>query len=237
MIIYGINTIRACLEKNSLLKVMVSKEFSNRSLLNSIKEKGIKIELTTKEKINELAPGVNQGICGYIKDVEPLDLTGLINKAKKQESNGITPLIVILDQLTDPHNLGAILRSCDAFNVIGVIYKKHNSVSLNGTVAKVSTGAINFVNCCEVTNLTRAIEALKKNGFWVVGLDGEANSKFKDVPQNAPLAVVVGSEGYGISRLVKENCDLICAIPMFGHVNCLNASVACSIALYALRTR
>ena len=110
MIIYGINTIRACLEKNSLLKVMVSKEFSNRSLLNSIKEKGIKIELTTKEKINELAPGVNQGICGYIKDVEPLDLTGLINKAKKQESNGITPLIVILDQLTDPHNLGAILR-------------------------------------------------------------------------------------------------------------------------------
>ena len=237
MIIYGINTIRACLEKNSLLKVMVSKEFSNRSLLNSIKEKGIKIELTTKEKINELAPGVNQGICGYIKDVEPLDLTGLINKAKKQESNRITPLIVILDQLTDPHNLGAILRSCDAFNVIGVIYKKHNSVSLNGTVAKVSTGAINFVNCCEVTNLTRAIEALKKNGFWVVGLDGEANSKFKDVPQNAPLAVVVGSEGYGISRLVKENCDLICAIPMFGHVNCLNASVACSIALYALRTR
>lgn len=237
MIIYGINTIRACLEKNSLLKVMVSKEFSNRSLLNSIKDKGIKIELTTKEKINELAPGVNQGICGYIKDVEPLDLTGLINKAKKQESNGITPLIVILDQLTDPHNLGAILRSCDAFNAIGVIYKKHNSVSLNGTVAKVSTGAINFVNCCEVTNLTRAIEALKKNGFWVVGLDGEANSKFKDVPQNAPLALVVGSEGYGISRLVKENCDLICAIPMFGHVNCLNASVACSIALYALRTR
>lgn len=237
MIIYGINTIRGCLEKNSLQKVLVSKEFSNQKLLNSIKERGIKVELASKERINELAPGVNQGIVGYIKDVEPLDLAGLIAKAKKQENSGVIPIIVMLDSLTDPHNLGAILRSCDAFNCIGVIYKKHNSVSLNGTVAKVSTGAINFVSCSEVTNLTRAIETLKKNGFWVVGLDGEANATFKDVPHNAPLCVVVGSEGSGISRLVKQNCDLVCAIPMFGHVNCLNASVACSIALYALRTR
>ena len=236
MLLYGVNTIKACLEAKTLLKVKVSKDFKNEKLLGMIKQNGIPIEFVSKEKINELAPGVNQGIIGSVKNIEPIDLKGLIAKAKKQEQNGISPIIVILDSLTDPHNLGAVLRSCDAFNVVGVIYKKHHSVSLNQTVAKVSTGAINFVNCCEVTNLTRAIETLKDNGFWVIGLDGEANAKLSDAPKNSPLVVVVGNEGSGISRLVKENCDLIAAIPMFGHVNCLNASVACSIALYELRT-
>lgn len=237
MVLYGTNTIKACLEAKTLIKVMMTKEFSNNFLINSLKESRVKIEYVSKEKLNEIAPGNNQGIAALVKDIYPVSLKEVIALTKKQKEKGEVPLVVILDSLTDPHNLGAVLRSADAFDAKAVIYKKHGSVSLNATVAKVSTGAINFVKCAEVTNLTRAIETLKENGFWVIGLDGGSKSGFKDVPKDAPLAIVVGSEGYGISRLVKENCDLIVSIPMIGRVNCLNASVACSIALYALRNR
>lgn len=237
MVLYGTNTIKACLEAKTLIKVMMTKEFSNKFLINSLKESRVKIEYVSKEKLNEIAPGNNQGIAALVKDIYPVSLNEVIALTKKQKEKGEVPLVIILDSLTDPHNLGAVLRSADAFDAKAVIYKKHGSVSLNATVAKVSTGAINFVKCAEVTNLTRAIETLKENGFWVIGLDGGSKSGFKDVPKDAPLAIVVGSEGYGISRLVKENCDLIVSIPMIGRVNCLNASVACSIALYALRNR
>lgn len=237
MVLYGTNTIKACLEAKTLIKVMMTKEFSNKFLINSLKESRVKIEYVSKEKLNEIAPGNNQGIAALVKDIYPVSLNEVIALTKKQKEKGEVPLVIILDSLTDPHNLGAVLRSADAFDAKAVIYKKHGSVSLNATVAKVSTGAINFVKCAEVTNLTRAIETLKENGFWVIGLDGGSKSGFKDVPSDVPLAIVVGSEGYGISRLVKENCDLIVSIPMIGRVNCLNASVACSIALYALRNR
>lgn len=232
MIVYGINTIKACLEARSLKKVLVSKEFSNNALLQALKENKINVEYVDKNTIDSLAKGNHQGIIGYIKDIHTVGLEEIIHDGSKKEN----PIVVMLDGLTDPHNLGAILRSCDAFDVSGVIYKKKGSVTLNDTVAKVSTGAINFVKCAEVTNLSQAIEKLKKSGYWVVGLDGEANAEFKDIPTNSPICLVVGSEGFGISRLVKKNCDLLVKIPMWGKVNCLNASVACSIGLYALRT-
>lgn len=232
MIVYGTNTIKACLEAKTLKKVLVSKEFLKNPLLEQVKKERIAVEVIDKRKLDEIARGNNQGIAGYIDDIKTVGLEEIVAIGKKK----VNPIIVMLDSLTDPHNLGAILRSCDAFDVVGVVYKKHGSVSLNDTVAKVSTGAINFVKCAEVTNLSQAIEKLKKSGYWVVGLDGEANAEFKDVPKNAPLCLVVGSEGFGISRLVRSNCDLLVKIPMYGKVNCLNASVACSIALFALRT-
>ena len=236
MIVYGSNTIRACLEAKKLKKVMVSKGFSNHNLIEEIQNQGIQIKYASKEELDKLAKGGNhQSIIGEIDDVRLYGLDEILRTCSDSKSQKDAPILVILDSLTDPHNLGAILRSCDAFNVSGVIYKKHGSVGLNDTVAKVSTGAINFVKCCEVTNLTRAIQEIKKHGFWVVGLDGAGEKEVKETAKNTPICLVVGSEGYGISRLVRENCDYLEKIEMFGRVNCLNASVACSIALYALR--
>ena len=229
--IYGTNPIKAALEAKTLQKVLVSSEYRNKGLIESIKSKNIQIEITSRQKLDSLVKENHQGIIGYQKDIYTVGIEEIIAISKKK----INPIIVMLDELSDPHNLGAILRSADAFDVAGIVYKKKGSVSLNDTVAKVSTGAINFVKCAEVTNLSAAIKKLKEVGFWVVGLDGNSDLTLKNTPRDCPICLVVGSEGFGISRLVKSNCDIVAKIPMFGRVNCLNASVATSIALYALR--
>ena len=138
----------------------------------------------------------------------------------------------MLDGLEDPHNLGAILRTCDAVGVDGVIIGKNRSVSLNATVAKVSTGAIHHVKVAQVTNLTRTLEELKKKSFWVVGCELENSQDYRAVDYNMPTVLVIGSEGFGISRLVKKSCDIHVVLPMVGHVNSLNASVATAVLLY-----
>ena len=206
--IYGTNPVRAALEANKLIKVLVSNDYKNKELLESLKLKKINIEFVAKNQLDSLVKENHQGIIGFQKDVHTVSLEEIISISKKKKN----PIVLILDGISDPHNLGAILRSADAFDCSGIIFKKKGSVSLNETVAKVSTGAINFVKCSEVANLSMTIEKLKKEGFWVVG-----------------------SEGFGISKLVKTKCDFILEIPMLGKVNCLNASVATSIALYALR--
>ena len=146
--------------------------------------------------------------------------------------DGKQPLLLMLDGLEDPHNLGAILRTCDAIGVDGVIIGKNRSVGLNGTVAKVSTGAIDHVKVAQVTNLTRTLEDLKKRSFWVVGCDLDKSQDYRQVDYNMPLVIVIGSEGFGISRLVKKSCDINVVLPMVGHVNSLNASVATAVILY-----
>ena len=144
-------------------------------------------------------------------------------------------VIVMLDSLEDPHNLGAILRTCDAAGVDGVIIGKNRSVRLNDTVAKVSTGAIDYVKVVEVTNLTNTIKDLKKKGYWIVGAEAIDESKYYDqMKYDMPTCLVVGSEGKGISDLVRKNCDFLVKIPMLGHVNSLNASVSCSILIYEI---
>ena len=135
----------------------------------------------------------------------------------------------MLDCIADPHNLVAILRTCDALGVDGVIIKKRGEAPLNATVSKVSTGAINWVKVAEVTNLNQAIETLKKKGYWIVASDGEAKMNYDEVDYKSPICLIVGSEGFGISKLVLKNSDFIVKIPMFGHVNSLNASVSAAI--------
>ena len=138
----------------------------------------------------------------------------------------------MLDSLEDPHNLGAILRTCDAIGADGVIIGKHRSVGLTSTVAKVSTGAIEHVKVAAVTNLRTALDELKEAGYWVIGTDAHEAIDYRDVRCDMPLVVVIGSEGKGISRLVLEACDYKVALPMVGHVTSLNASVAAGILLY-----
>ena len=141
----------------------------------------------------------------------------------------------MLDSLEDPHNLGAILRTCDASGVDGVIIGKNRSVRLNNTVAKVSTGAIEYVKVAEVTNLNNTIKYLKKQGYWIVGAEATDESiLYNKMKYDMPICLVIGSEGKGLSRLVRENCDYLIKIPMVGHVNSLNASVSCSILVYEI---
>ena len=146
------------------------------------------------------------------------------------------PFILILEKIEDPHNLGSIIRSADIFNAKGIIYKKKSSVSINDTVEKVSTGAINYVPIAEVSNLNNAIKTLKENGYWIVGFEAEGSKELSYIPKDLNLCIVIGSEGEGISHLVKQNCDMLYKIPMQGHgnINSLNASIACAIALYEL---
>ena len=160
-----------------------------------------------------------------------------MDEVLKESKNSDDYPICILDELTDPHNLGAILRSADIFGIKAIIYKKTNSVKLSPLVAKISSGGISYVKCVEVTNLSVAIKKLKENSYWVFGLDGLAKENIDSIYKDKKVCIVIGSEGKGISRLVRENCDLLVKIPQFGHVPCLNASNAAAIAFYELRRK
>ena len=179
-----------------------------------------------KQALSLILPNNNQGIGALIDDYKYKSLDQVVKKDKENK------VFVILDSLEDPHNLGAILRSSDAFGVDAIIIAKNRSVKLNATVAKVSTGAIEYVDVVEVTNLTNTIKSLKDQGFWVVGTDANTDQTIHNINVDTHLCIVIGSEGKGISRLVKENCDYVVKIPMSGHVNSLNASVSAALVLY-----
>lgn len=227
--IYGKNTLANALERNTTIKqVFLIGNFQDARISKLLKEKRIKTKIVSSGELNSLVGNVNhQGIVAEIEEYTYLSLKQLINKLKNKEN----PCIVVLDSLEDPHNLGAILRSVDAFGADGVIIGANRSVKLNGTVAKVSTGAIEFVDVAMVTNLNQAIKELKENGYWVVASDGSAKLDYREVDYNMKTVLIIGSEGFGISPLLLKNSDFIVKIPMVGHVNSLNASVACALLL------
>ena len=226
--IYGRNTVSSALKESKVKKLFLQSNFSDSKLLSLVKSTNIKVEYKSSNELTKLTNGGNhQGIIAEIADYSYIGLNELIKKSKKKEY----PLIVMLDGISDPHNLGAILRSADAFGADGIIVKKHGQAPLNATVAKVSTGAIDFVPVCQVTNLTQAIKELKDEGFWIVSSDGKANLDLNQLDYKFPTVLIVGSEGEGVSRLVLQNSDYITKINMVGHVNSLNASVACAIYL------
>lgn len=229
--IYGKNVVRQRIEeKKKIYHVFIHENFKDSSLLMQIKERGIKINKVDKKRLDVLSnQGNHQGIVAEIDAYQYASLETITAKSK-----GDYPLLVMLDGIEDPHNLGAILRTCDAVNVDGVIIGKHRSVELNATVAKVSTGAIENVPVCKVTNLARTLEQLKEQGFWVVGADMERAQNYREPDYSLPLVLVIGSEGSGISSLVKKHCDFFVSLPMEGTVSSLNASVACGVLLYEI---
>jgi len=231
--IIGINAVYESLKSSRVKKLYLEEGFSNQRIIELAKKQKINLVYLSKKEFLKFNNENNQGCVAETLPFKTYTLSEILSDCDVKKN----PIVVILDELNDPHNLGAILRSSDVFNVSAIIYKNRNSVSLNETVAKVSAGAINYVKCCEVTNLNQTIATLKEHKFWVIGLAGEADVDLKSIPKDCPLAVVVGSEGYGISRLVRENCDLMVKIPMQGHVSCLNASVSCAIVLYEISTR
>ena len=227
--IFGKNTLANALEHNSSLKyVFATSSFKDERIFSLLKKKKIPFKIVSNKEISSLVGNVNhQGIVGEVEDYKYISLEELI---KKNEDNP-NSLLVILDGIEDPHNFGAILRSVDAFGANGVIIGANRQVGLNSTVAKVSTGAIEYVDTCMVVNLNQTIKTLKDNGYWIVASDGEAKSDYRSIDYNTKIALIVGSEGFGVSKLLLKNSDFIVKIPMVGHVNSLNASVACALFL------
>ena len=212
-------------------KILMQKdaEGSARAIASLAREDGIVVQYVDKLVLDKLAPGkAHQGVAAYVAAHHYVGVEDILAAAKARHED---PLIIILDELEDPHNLGAILRSADAAGAHGVIIPSRRSVSLTETVAKASAGAIEYVPVAKVGNLSRCIELLKSKGLWIASVDMDGKP-YPAVDLKGPLALVIGGEGSGVSRVVREKSDYIVSIPMKGHVNSLNASNAAAIVLF-----
>lgn len=219
-------------------KIIVQKgnvEGTIRRIVGIAKEKGIVVQEVVKQKLDEMSQTKNhQGVIAIVSEHEYADVEDIINSA---ESKGEKPFIIILDNITDPHNLGAIIRTAECAGAHGVIIPKRRSVGLTAVVGKTSAGAIEYMPVARVTNIARTIDDLKSRGIWVACADMGGDDYF-DASLDGALALVIGSEGEGVSRLVKEKCDFTVSIPMYGKISSLNASVAAALLMYeAVRQR
>ena len=239
-VIAGRNSVGEALKSgrplNKLFIAKGERQGSLRELAGIAKDKGILVQEVEPQRLAQLAPGQrHQGVVAMASPVEYAEVEDILAAA---EAKGEAPLLVVLDELEDPYNLGAVLRSVDAAGAHGVIIPKRRSCPLSTTVAKTSAGAVEYVPVARVSNLAQTLDKLKKAGIWVAGCDMDGTENYFEASLKGPLALVIGGEGRGLGRLVKEHCDFLVRIPMQGHVNSLNASVACSLVLYeAVRQR
>lgn len=230
--VYGRLPSLNCLEAKTAKRIYVQRGFSDARILNAAKNSNLSVKFVDINELNKMAEGGNhQGVIVEVEEFKYSTLDEIILSAKDKAQ----PLVLILDGVEDPHNFGAIIRSADAFGVDGIIIKNRNQVPVNMTVSKVSTGAINYVKIAQVSNLSNAISTLKDNGYWIYASDGSAKDSYADVKYDGAICLIMGSEGEGISKLVLRNSDFIIKIPMSGHVNSLNVSVATGILLARIR--
>ncbi len=235
MIIYGINPVLEALRAGRVKELRVGDRGGDRlrQLLEAAGEQGVRVRRVPPEALDrESNRGVHQGVVAEVAEVASYSVEDLVRGASGP------PLIVVLDGIEDPHNLGAILRTADAAGVDGVVVQSRRSAALGGAAAKASAGAVAHVRIAEVVNIARAIEELKELGVWTVGLAGEASTPYDAIDFTVSTGLVLGAEGTGLRRLVRERCDHLAAIPMQGHVGSLNVSVAAGITLFeAVRQR
>lgn len=205
-------------------------------IIQAAKDAGIPVTQVDARRLDEISQtGAHQGIIARSAVHTYATVEDILNMAKEKNEQ---PFIILCDKLTDPHNLGSVLRTANAVGAHGVVIPKHDSVGLNATVAKTSAGAVEYTPVAKVTNLAATIRTLKEEGLWVVGADAEGETDIYGRDMTGPIALVVGSEGNGISRLVRESCDFLVSIPMHGQINSLNASVAAAVIMYeVLRQR
>lgn len=228
--IYGKNSIiEALRNKRELSDVLVTS--NNTDIISMLNKNNIKYQIVQKSVIDKVLkqPVNHQGVVASVMEYQYYELNDII-------SNDQDSLIVMLDGIEDPHNLGAIVRTCEISGASGIILPKNRSVKVNSTVSKVSAGAIEHVKVVMVTNLVNTIKTLKDKGYWVVGAEALKESKnFWDLDLNMKVCLIIGSEGKGLSRLTKEECDFLVKIPMWGKVNSLNASVSAALLIYEIR--
>lgn len=233
LIIVGRHAVKEAITSgHTINKIMIQEGIKKQQIgdiLKNAKDQKIVVQTVPKSKLDFLSSAPHQGVLASIAPYEYKDFDAFIAEQKAKE--GLST-VLILDGLEDPHNLGSILRTADASGVDGVIIPKRRSVALTQVVAKASTGAIQHVPVMRVTNLPNTIDALKDHGYWVAGAEADNATDYREMQADMPIAIVIGSEGQGMSRLVKDKCDFYIKIPMVGHVNSLNASVAASLMMY-----
>ncbi len=206
------------------------------SVVAEARKLGILVQFVDKRKLDSLVPGVNHQ--GVVAQVAPFAYAELEDLVASAAASGQPPLLLMLDEIEDPHNLGSILRTADCTGVSGVIIPKRRAASITATVAKTSAGAAAYVPVARVTNLAQTLEELKKHGYWVAGADIGAKQMMYQADFTMPLVLVIGNEHSGMSRLIREKCDFLVKLPMVGHVDSLNASVAAGVLMYeVLRQR
>ena len=227
MYVYGKNVAKEIISNNrKIKKAYLSLNLKDSKIDEDLKSMNVAINYLNNHEMDKLEKKNHQGIILEIPDYKYLSEKDMFDKMPDN------PFIIILDHLEDPHNFGAIIRTCEAAGVDFIIIPKNRSVSVNSSVMKTSTGALDNVNMVEVTNLNNTINKLKKSGVWIVGTDMENSVSYETIDYKVPVAIIIGSEGFGMSNLVKKNCDFIANIPMYGKINSLNASVAAGIMIY-----
>lgn len=249
--IYGLSPVLEALRarRRPIKKILISSGANParlKELTETAKRAGVSIETRERRELDQLTRNANhQGVVALTAESaapthnnKQKQNAGYVESDKILDSLSQCPLLVLLDGIEDPHNLGAILRSCEGAGVDGVFIPEHRAAGLNETVAKTSAGAVEYVRIARVTNLVRLIEELKEREIWVVAVEGGTETGYTDFDFNRPMAIVMGSEGKGVRRLVREKCDTVVSIPMLGQLNSLNVSVATGVVLFeALRQR
>lgn len=222
MRVYGKNVVKEILHnKKTIRKAYIYENFRDEEIISQLKNEKIPCKFLDKRGLDNIEEGNHQGIILEIDDYNYCPLDKLLSRE----------IIVILDHLEDPHNFGAIIRTCEAAGINSIIIPKDRSVKVNATVMKTSAGTLENVDICMVTNLVNTIKILKDNNFWIIGTDMEGTN-YRKLDYKGKIAIVIGNEGKGLSRLVEDNCDFIAKIPMRGKVNSLNASVAAALVIY-----
>lgn len=234
MIIYGVNPVLEALRAKRVRVVRVADNAGARvgEIVRAAERDGVDVRRVRSGELDrEARGGVHQGVAAELAPAAVLDIQDLLGGPS-------APLLVVLDGIEDPQNVGAILRTVDAAGADGVIRQSRHAARLDGAAAKASAGAVAHVKVAEVVNIARAVDDLKEAGLWTVGLAADAPKSYDELDLTLPTAIVVGAEGVGLRRLVRDRCDLLASIPMRGHVDSLNVSVATSIVLFeALRQR
>ena len=229
MVIYGINSVIEAIKSGRVRQLRVADRQGGRGaeVIAAAQRAGIDVRRVQTTELDRIAKGgVHQGVLAEVEHRGDYSIADLVSGAA-----GV-PLLVVLDGIEDPHNLGAILRTVDAAGADGVIRQSRHAAPLDGAAAKAAAGAASHVKVAEVVNIARAIEELKEAGVWTIGLAGDSPNRYDRIDLTVPVAIVVGAEGTGLRRLVRERCDWLASIPMRGHVQSLNVSVATGIALF-----
>jgi 23S rRNA (guanosine2251-2'-O)-methyltransferase len=241
--VYGVHAVKAALERapERLLELWIAElrnDARSRDLQERARKVGVHVHAVSADALSKLVGEVaHQGAVAAIRPLKPWDEHDLTDGLQRlaEDPSAEAPLLLILDGLTDPHNLGACLRTADAAGAHAVVIPKDRAAAVDGVVRKVAAGAAEFIPVASVTNLARTLEALKERGIWAVGTDGEASQTLYSADLKRPLALVMGAEGSGLRRLTRERCDFLVRIPMAGHTPSLNVSVAAGIALFETR--
>jgi 23S rRNA (guanosine2251-2'-O)-methyltransferase len=235
VIVYGINPVLEALRAGRVDAIRVSQRADARltEIVEAARKSGVALKRVDTNELDRAAHGgVHQGVVALVPDQASLSPEDLVMGAAG------APLLVVLDSIEDPHNVGAILRTVDAAGASGVVRQQRHAAPLGGATAKASAGAVSHVKIADVVNIARALEDLKEAGVWTVGLAGDADKRYDKIDYTLPTALVVGAEGAGLRRLVRERCDWLVSIPMRGHVQSLNVSVATGVVLFeAVRQR